>query len=89
MDSGLGRAARSDEGALFRSTDLGETWERLDRGVAVASTMMAVAINSRRPSQVYCATRDGQVFGSVDAGDTWKEYRLPDGVGEIYTIAIG
>ena len=85
----LGRAARSDAGALFRSTDLGETWGRVDRGVVAESTMMAVAINSRRSSQVYCATRDGQVFASMDAGANWQEHRLPEGVGEVYTIAVG
>ena len=85
----LGRAARSDVGALYRSPDLGETWERLDRGVTAASTMMAVAVNPRRPSQIYCAARDGQVFGSLDGGDSWNEYPLPDSAGEVYSLAVG
>ena len=85
----LGRAARSEAGALYRSPDLGETWERLDSGVTPVSTMMAVAVNPRRPSQIYCATRDGQIFGSLDGGATWKEYPLPDGAGEVYALAVG
>ena len=85
----VGRASRSDVGALFRSRDLGETWERADRGVEPRSTMMAVAINPRRPSQVYCATRGGQVFGSLDEGATWKEHPLPEAAKEVYALALG
>ena len=85
----VGKAARSDAGALFRSRDLGETWERVDHGVTARSTMMAVAINARRPSQLYCATRDGQVFGSLDDGVTWKEYPLPEAAKEVYALAVG
>ena len=84
----LGRAARSDAGALFRSRDLGKTWERADHGVTPRSTMMAVAVNARRSSQVFCATRDGQVFGSLDDGATWKEYRLPEAATEVYALAV-
>ena len=85
----LGRAARSEQGALYRSHDLGQVWERVDHGVEVVSTMMAVAINSRSPSQVYCATRGGQVLGSLDAGATWKEYPLPESAKEVYALAVG
>ena len=85
----LGRAARGDVGALFRSRDLGDTWERVDHGVTPGSTMMAVAINLRRPSQIYCAARDGEIFGSLDDGATWKEYPLPDSAKEVYALAVG
>ena len=85
----LGREARGDVGALFRSRDLGDTWERVDHGVTPGSTMMAVAINLRRPSQVYCATRNGEIFGSLDEGATWKEYPLPDSAMEVYALAVG
>ena len=85
----IGRAARSDVGALFRSHDLGEAWERVDHDLTPRSTMMAVAINARRPSQIYCATRGGQVFGSLDDGGSWKEYPLPEAAKEVYALAIG
>jgi photosystem II stability/assembly factor-like uncharacterized protein len=85
----VGGAARSEVGALFRSRDLGETWERVDHDVTPRSTMMAVAINSRVPSQVYCASRGGQIFASLDDGATWTEYHLPEGVEEVYALAVG
>ena len=85
----LGRAARSEVGTLYRSHDLGVTWKGLLPGLDIRSTMMAVAINTRLPSQIYCATRDGQVFGSLDDGVTWEEFIAPEGAKEVYALAVG
>jgi photosystem II stability/assembly factor-like uncharacterized protein len=85
----LSPAARSEDGSLYRSADLGETWTRFDRGVKAESTMMAVALHPRDPARVYCVSRTGQVFGTEDAGRTWREERLADGVGDVYAIACG
>lgn len=83
----LSPAARSQDGSLYRSQDLGETWTRFDRGVKAETTMMAVALHPRDPDQVYCASRSGQVFGTADGGRTWREHRLPEGVQDVYTVA--
>lgn len=83
----LSPAARSEDGSLYRSQDLGETWTRFDRGIKADSTMMAVALHPRDPEQVYCVSRSGQVFGTRDGGRAWHEQRLPDGVTDVYTIA--
>jgi photosystem II stability/assembly factor-like uncharacterized protein len=85
----LSPAARSQDGSLYRSPDLGETWQRVDRGVAAESTMMALALHPRDPDQIHCATRSGQVFGTRDGGRTWDARRLPPGVQDIYAIACG
>lgn len=85
----LSPAARSEDGSLYRSPDLGETWTRFDRGVKADSTMMAVALHPRDAEQVYCVSRSGQVFGTRDGGRTWHEQRLPDGVTDVYTVACG
>ncbi len=85
----LSPAARSEDGSLYRSADLGETWTRFDRGVKAESTMMGVALHPRDAGRVYCVSRTGQVFGTEDAGRTWREDRLPDGVGDVYAIACG
>src|SRR3989442_1112349 len=47
----LSPAARSQDGSLYRSRDLGETWTRVDHGVKAESTMMAVALHPRDPGQ--------------------------------------
>lgn len=85
----LSPAARSADGSLYRSDDLGQSWRRADRGVKARSTMMAVALHGKDPDQVYCVTRGGQVFGTQDGGGSWREYPLPDGVQEVYTVACG
>jgi photosystem II stability/assembly factor-like uncharacterized protein len=85
----LSPAARSEDGSLYRSDDVGESWRRLDHGVTARSTMMAVALHPRDPDQVYCATRHGQVFGTADGGARWREAPLPDGVEDVFAIACG
>jgi photosystem II stability/assembly factor-like uncharacterized protein len=83
----LSIAAVSDEGSLYRSRDLGETWQRFDHGVAMRSTLMIIAESASDPDRVYCATRRGQVFGTEDGGKQWREHRLPDGVEGVYGLA--
>jgi photosystem II stability/assembly factor-like uncharacterized protein len=79
-------AARSNDGSLYRSSDLGETWQRFDRGVKAEATMMAATVHRTDPAKVYCISRCGQVFGTEDAGNSWREYRLPEDVGDAYKV---
>jgi photosystem II stability/assembly factor-like uncharacterized protein len=83
----VGRNFGSEEGGVLRSTDLGETWDRFDRGVTVGSTTFGVAINARHPEQVYFCTRRGQVFGTHDGGASWQEDRLPESAGNVISVA--
>jgi photosystem II stability/assembly factor-like uncharacterized protein len=83
----LSRSARSDVGSLYRSEDIGQSWRRFDHGVDVRMTMMVVAPHPRDSDRIYCTTRGGQVFGTEDGGGSWHEYRLPEGVHEVYALA--
>lgn len=85
----LSPAARSEDGSLYRSGDLGKSWQRLDHGVKARATMMGVALHPKDSAQVYCASRCGQVFGTQDGGRTWRESPLPDGIDDVYAIACG
>jgi photosystem II stability/assembly factor-like uncharacterized protein len=87
MYAALSVAAVSDEGSLYRSRDLGETWQRFDHGVAMRSTLMIIGESPATADRVYCATRKGQVFGTEDGGRHWRDYQLPDGVEGVYAIA--
>ena len=77
----------SEEGGVMRTSDLGQTWERFDKGISAKSTTFGVAINAQAPDQVYFCTRKGQVFGTHDGGSTWKEHVLPETAGNVISVA--
>jgi len=79
--------ARSKDGSLYRSDDIGVTWKRLDHGIKANGTMMSVAEHPADPAQVYCVSRAGEVFGTEDAGATWTTYRNPVAAMDGYAVA--
>ena len=85
----LSPAARSTDGSIWRSEDLGRSWTRFDRGIKADATMMAVAPHPSDPNQVYGVSRVGQVFGTEDGGKSWSEHRLPEGCRDVYALACG
>jgi photosystem II stability/assembly factor-like uncharacterized protein len=85
----LSPAARSSDGSIYRSDDVGKTWTRFDHDVKADATMMGVALHPGDPNQVYGISRVGQVFGTQDGGKSWQERRLPEGVRDCYAIACG
>jgi photosystem II stability/assembly factor-like uncharacterized protein len=89
MYAALSPAARSTDGSVYRSDDVGKTWTRFDHGVKAEATMMGVIPHPTDPGQVYAISRCGQVFGTQDGGKSWTESRLPEGVRDCYAIACG
>ena len=87
ITDGVSPASRSTDGSLYRSEDLGQTWKRFDHGIKASATMMSVNVHPADPARVYCASRCGQVFGTVDNGRSWQEYRLPESVQDVYCVA--
>jgi photosystem II stability/assembly factor-like uncharacterized protein len=83
----LSPAARSEDGSLWKTTNLGESWTRVDRGIKAQKTMMCVGLDPRDAGRIFCASRAGQVFGTADGGQTWRESQLPAGVEDVYAIA--
>jgi photosystem II stability/assembly factor-like uncharacterized protein len=83
----LSPAARSEDGSLYRTTDLGQSWSRVDHGVKARATMMALALDPGDANHVACASRCGQVFSTADGGKSWRESLLPDGVKDVYALA--
>jgi photosystem II stability/assembly factor-like uncharacterized protein len=85
----LSVAAASTEGGVYRSRDLGKTWQRFDK-VTVHGTVMSVTLHRQDSAQVYLAGRyEGEVFGTRDDGKTWLQMPLPHGVKDIYSLAVG
>lgn len=83
----LSPAAMSQAGSIYRSQDLGQTWQRFDHDVTPRRTMMSVAVSLRNPQCVYGVNSIGQVFGTQDGGTTWREFPLPTGLRNVYTVA--
>ncbi|MBT5107659.1 MAG: hypothetical protein HOM25_03170 [Rhodospirillaceae bacterium] len=83
----LSEAAFSTAGSLYRSDDIAQTWRRIDHGVAAESTVMAVTAHPADAASVYCVTRGGQVIGTEDGEVSWRDYRLPQGVHDVYAVA--
>jgi photosystem II stability/assembly factor-like uncharacterized protein len=84
----LSVAASSKDGALYRSRDVGRSWQRFDK-VQPHGTLMSVALHQHDAAQVYIAARYGEVFGTQDGGATWRDMPLPSGVQHIYALACG
>jgi photosystem II stability/assembly factor-like uncharacterized protein len=66
----LGRA----RGKIFRSPDAGKTWQRLLGGLPNGQRALFSALTlEARPDgySLYAADTDGQVFESLDGGETW------------------
>src|SRR5262249_54097668 len=78
---------QSDVGALFRSTDGGATWVKVDMGVKPETTIFALAFDPRAPRRMYCATTVGEGFCSEDGGRGWVGRHLPEGATQVYAMA--
>ena len=89
MYAALSPAARSTDGSVYRSDDVGRSWKRFDHGIKADATMMGVVPHPKYANQVYAISRSGQVFGTQDGGKSWNESRLPEGVKDCYAIACG
>ncbi|MES2564068.1 MAG: hypothetical protein V4637_15245 [Pseudomonadota bacterium] len=83
----LSPASRSHDGSLYRSDDVGQSWRRYDHDVKANATMMSATVHPQYPERVYCVSRCGQVFGTEDDGASWREYRLPENVQDVYSVA--
>jgi len=80
------KAARSKQGSLYRSADEGRSWSRFDHGVEIDSTLMIIGASAADERHIYCASREGKVFGTEDGGANWSEECLPLGVEGVYGL---
>ena len=55
---------------IFQSDNGGERWTRATNG---PKNVAGVAINPKKPTEVYAATADGKLFVSKDGGARWAE----------------
>jgi photosystem II stability/assembly factor-like uncharacterized protein len=82
---GAGNGPPGNQGALYRTTDLGHTWERLGLPQVTNSTVWSFAFNRADPRRVYVSSVSGQLYRTLDGGDTWS--KLPMEFGEVRAVA--
>ncbi|HLY62925.1 MAG TPA: glycoside hydrolase [Terriglobia bacterium] len=65
------------DGGLFKSTDGGETWKQLSKGLPEGLTQIYVAIAPSDSNRLYATTAAGRgalgIYRSDDAGETWQK----------------
>lgn len=84
-----GAGFQSELGTLLHSRDGGDSWDRVDMGVQVPHTMFALAFDERRPERMSCATNGGEVYSSLDGGESWISHPPPPGGTQVYALARG
>jgi photosystem II stability/assembly factor-like uncharacterized protein len=78
LDPGHGRTMPDGKAAVWRTRDAGESWQRLDSGLPSEDAWVGVlregmAIDAVDSPGLYFGTSTGQVFASIDEGDSWTE----------------
>jgi photosystem II stability/assembly factor-like uncharacterized protein len=81
--------------AVFRSSNDGESWEKLPvsasypdvtAGSEMPKRITAIAVDAANPR---CATKNGGVFSSLDRGSSWNYTPLPRSAGHVFSLALG
>jgi photosystem II stability/assembly factor-like uncharacterized protein len=78
LDPGHGRTMPDGRAAVWRTRDAGSSWQRLDQGLPQVDAYIGVlregmANDSLDSPGFYFGTSTGQVFASVDEGESWME----------------
>lgn len=81
-------SSRSAAGAMYRSSDLGETWTRADPDMTAKSTIMGFGVHATEHGGIVSVTRHGQVFYTLDDGKKWNERQLPENAGDAFCGAV-
>jgi hypothetical protein len=90
MDGGTVWPRTSVDGkpAVFRTRDAGESWQRLDRGLPARAwhtvLRQSMTHNGGTPLELAFGTTSGEVWGSVDEGDSWES--LVTGLPKILSV---
>jgi len=75
-----GNGPPGTDGRLFRSRDAGSHWDPVALPVVVESSLYFLAVHPADANLIFAATNLGQIFRSIDGGETWTvlSRRLPE-----------
>jgi photosystem II stability/assembly factor-like uncharacterized protein len=72
---------------IWRSTDSGNTWERVRQGLYSESAVRALAVHPQDTSLMYAGVEDG-IYRSTDQGESWEQLESPMNDLPIWSLAI-
>ena len=82
------RTSPGGKPAVYVSRDAGETWQRQDRGLPARGWLtvkrQCMSLDNGDSVGVYFGTTSGEVWGSVDEGESWR--CLAQHLPEIYSV---
>lgn len=58
-------------GGVFKTTDGGNDWTKLDLGFSPTQEVMEITMDPGTPGRLYAGTRGSGIFKTTDAGATW------------------
>jgi len=78
LDPGHGRTMPDGKAAVWRTRDAGSSWQRLDGGLPQVNAYVGVlrdgmAIDKRDEPGLYFGTSTGQLYASLDEGESWSQ----------------
>jgi hypothetical protein len=78
LDPGHGRTMPDGKAAVWRTRDAGSSWEQLGRGLPAENAYVGVlregmTIDRDDSPGLYFGTSTGQLFGSLDEGESWSQ----------------
>jgi photosystem II stability/assembly factor-like uncharacterized protein len=79
LDPGHGRTMPDGKAAVWRTGDAGSSWQRLGRGLPQEDAYVGVlregmAIDDHDTPGLYFGTSTGQLFASIDEGESWSQF---------------
>jgi photosystem II stability/assembly factor-like uncharacterized protein len=91
LDPGHARCMPEGHAAVWRTSNAGGSWQRLDRGLPQENAHLgvlraAMAIDREDVPGLYFGTSTGQLYASFDEGQTWSE--LADYLPAIWSVEV-
>jgi photosystem II stability/assembly factor-like uncharacterized protein len=86
-----GQWRRRDSGAesiIIRSQDAGKTWQRVGAEVSGKYFHEVIVADAAHAGRVYAACRNGDFYGSDDAGDSWRALDMGLKVADLAAVAL-
>ena len=80
----VGDKPSGEAGQLLISKDFGESWAECEMSHSANSTIWSIGTNAADTGLLFAATIFGQIFKSVDGGESWQKMKRE--LGEIRMI---